>query len=177
MRKALPFLMLAAFLALLLPRMLQSIGQSTVYPEWSTMRSDPLGTKVLYLALERMEGLRVERNFQKWEDLRPRRALYMMMGVSPLLLKESDMLKKLASGGGVVVLALRPATVKAGSRTESLGFLHLPETGLELRSADWKCLAGERRVRGSDRATRDWSRDRLSDPDSSPFASPCRRCR
>ena len=50
MRKLVPFLLLGAFLALLIPRMLQSMAQSGAYPEWSTHRSDPLGAKVLYLA-------------------------------------------------------------------------------------------------------------------------------
>ena len=33
-----------------------------VYPYYSTLRSDPLGTKALYYSLQELPGLRVERN-------------------------------------------------------------------------------------------------------------------
>src|SRR5690242_16610719 len=41
-----------------------------VYPEYSSMRTDPRGTKVLYESLRQLPGLRVQRNFQPL-DLNP----------------------------------------------------------------------------------------------------------
>jgi hypothetical protein len=71
MRKLAPFVLIAGFVALLIPRMMQSMAQGDVYPEWSTMRSDPLGTKVLYLALGRMAGVTVSRSYEPWKEARP----------------------------------------------------------------------------------------------------------
>ncbi|MBL8237568.1 MAG: hypothetical protein JNM66_09130 [Bryobacterales bacterium] len=142
MRKLAPILMLAAFFALLLPRLLQSIAQGDVYPEWSTMRSDPLGLKVLYLALERTGAVQVERNYEPWRQARPRRAQYVMMGASPTLLQDTKDLDKLLSAGGLVLVALRPANAKTVLRTEKLGFLQVTRTEVALKSGDWKCLLG-----------------------------------
>lgn len=144
MRKAAPFLMLAAFFALLLPRMLQSIAQGDVYPEWSTMRSDPLGTKVLFLALKRMGAVEVERNYEPWRESVPKRAQYVLMGASPLLLQDSKELDKLLSAGGMALLALRPAEAKSALRTEKLGFVQATLSEVALQSDTWTCLIGTR---------------------------------
>ena len=142
MRKAAPFLMLAAFVALLVPRMMQSIAQGDVYPEWSTMRSDPLGAKVLYLALQRTGGVAVERNYEPWTQAVPRRALYVLLGVTPSLLRDTKDLSKLLSAGGTVLLALPPSSSKFAARTESVGFVTASRSEIALKSAEWKCLIG-----------------------------------
>lgn len=142
MRKAAPFLMLAAFLALLVPRMTQSMAQSDVYPEFSTMRSDPAGAKVLFLSLERLAAAPVERNYEPWRQLRPAPARYVFLGASPLLLQDRKDLDKLLSAGGSVLIALRPPTANAALRTEKLGFLRATRTELELKGSAWQCLDG-----------------------------------
>lgn len=144
MRKAVPFLMLAAFVALLVPRMMQSIAQGDVYPEWSTMRSDPLGAKVLYLALQRTGGVAVERNYEPWRQAVPRPALYVMLGASPSLLQDTKDLAKLLSAGGTVLLALPPSSAKFAARTEKVGFVTASRSEIALKSDDWKCLMGTR---------------------------------
>lgn len=143
MRKAVPFLLLAVFLALLVPRMMQSIAQGDTYPAWSTMRSDPKGAKVMYLALQRM-GLNVRRNYEPWAELAGVRAEYVLLGVPPLLLQDAKGMEKLLSGGGLALVGLRRASLRTSFCTEKLGFRHLPTQGLELRSDDWRCLEGER---------------------------------
>jgi hypothetical protein len=144
MRKAAPFLMVGAFIALLVPRMLQSIAQGDVYPEWSTMRADPLGTKVLFLALRRTDGISVERNYELWRQSLPKRAQYVLMGASPLILQESKDLEKLLSAGGMVLLALRPAGARSALRTEKLGFIQVTRSEVALKSNEWNCLLGTR---------------------------------
>jgi len=144
MRKAAPFLLIGAFFALLLPRISQSIAQGDVYPEWSTMRSDPLGAKVLYLALQRSGRAQVERNYEALDEVRPKRAQYVLLGVSPLMFQNPKPLERLLTEEGVVLLALRPASGKVGLRTERFGFIQVPRAGLQLRSDEWKCLDGER---------------------------------
>ncbi len=142
MRKLAPFLMLAAFAALLIPRMMQSIAQGDVYPEWSTLRSDPMGAKVLYLSLERMGAVR--RSYEPWKEAAPQRAQYVWMGSSPLLLADTKELEKLLGAGGVAMVVLRPATEKSLLRTEKLGFLQAPKAGLVLKGEEWQCLDGTR---------------------------------
>ncbi|MFN0105265.1 MAG: hypothetical protein ACKV2U_24660 [Bryobacteraceae bacterium] len=144
MRKLAPFLMIGAFLALLVPRMLQSIAQGDVYPEWSTLRADPLGTKALFLALQRTGGSQVERNYEPWRDSVPRRAQYVLMGVSPPVLQDSKQMEKLLSAGGMALLALRPASSKSALRTEKLGFVQVTRTEVALKSDEWTCLLGNR---------------------------------
>ncbi|HEV7867241.1 MAG TPA: hypothetical protein VGO90_06135, partial [Chthoniobacteraceae bacterium] len=42
-----------------------------VYPEYSTLRPDPLGAKAIYEALGAMRGLETHRNFQPLKKLQP----------------------------------------------------------------------------------------------------------
>jgi hypothetical protein len=144
MRKAAPFLLLAAFLVLLVPRMTQSMAQGDVYPEFSTLRSDPLGAKVLFLSLEALAAAPVARNYEPWRQLRPAAVRYVFLGASPLLLQDRKDLDKLLAGGGQVLVALRPPTGRAALRTEKLGFLQVTRTELELKGDAWRCLDGSR---------------------------------
>lgn len=144
MRKAAPFLIVGAFFALLLPRMMQSMAQGDVYPEWSTMRSDPLGAKVLFKALERMGGLAVERSYEPWRVIKPRKAQYVLLGESPLALNDRKDIDRLLSAEGRMLLALRPALSKSSIRTEKFGFVPVSRSEVELRGAQWRCLDGTR---------------------------------
>lgn len=144
MRKLVPFALIAGFVALLIPRMMQSMAQGDVYPEWSTMRSDPLGTKVLYLALGRMQGVAVSRSFESWKETRPQPVLYVVLGASPLMLADKKDVDKLVSGGGRLLVAAVPSRGKSALRTEKLGFVPVARGMVELRSEEWKCLLGER---------------------------------
>ena len=40
-----------------------------VYPAYSSLRSDPLGTRALYESLENIDGIAVHRNYQLLESL------------------------------------------------------------------------------------------------------------
>ena len=144
MRKLAPFVLIAGFVALLIPRMMQSMAQGDVYPEWSTMRSDPLGTKVLYLALGRMAGVTVSRSYEPWKEARPQRALYVAMGASPLMISDTKDVERLLSAGGTLLLAAAPSRGKSALRTEKLGFVSAGRGKVELRAAEWNCLIGER---------------------------------
>ncbi len=142
MRRAVPFLMIGLFGALLLPRLMQSMAQGDVYPEWSTLRSDPRGAKVLYVALERMAP--VSRLYERWQEAAPRRAAYVFLGASPLVLQDQKDIDRLLSGGGTLLLALAPAGPKSTLRTERLGFVSKSRGTVVLRSEDWRCLDGTR---------------------------------
>jgi hypothetical protein len=142
MRKPAPFLLIAAFFAALIPPMMQSMAQSDAYPEWSTLRSDPLGAKVLYLSLERLGGVAVSRNYEPWKETRPARALYVMLGVSPLFVQDANELERLTSAGGEILAAVVPSKAKSALRTDKLGFVSAGQGVVELKSAEWSCLDG-----------------------------------
>jgi len=67
MRKSAPFIILSVCLALFaaglthLFKLRFDVGD--IYPEYSSLRSDPLGTMALYESLERIHGLSVRRDF------------------------------------------------------------------------------------------------------------------
>jgi len=142
MRKAVPFLMIGAFGALLLPRLMQSMAQGDVYPEWSTLRSDPRGAKVLYRALERL--VPVSRGYERWQEAPPRRATYVFLGASPLMLQDRKEIDRLLSGGGALLLAMAPPDPKAVLRTERLGFVRKSRGTVVLLADDWRCVEGTR---------------------------------
>jgi len=142
MRRILPLVFLFAFLALLLPRMMESMAQGDVYPDYSTLRSDPRGAKVLYESLRRTTG-NVSRNYEAWTSLDGGNAHYVLLGASPLVLKEDKDFESILRGGGVLLIALAPASSKANIRTEKMGFIHNVR-GLDLRGELWKCVIGDR---------------------------------
>jgi hypothetical protein len=141
MRRLLPLVFLFAFFALLLPRMMESMARGDVYPDYSTLRSDPYGAKVLFESLRRTTG-NVARNYEAWTTLDGVNAHYVLLGASPLVLKEEKDFGPILSGGGVLLIALAPASSKSNIRTEKMGFIH-NVGGLELRGELWKCVIGD----------------------------------
>jgi uncharacterized protein DUF4350 len=84
-----------------------------VYPPYSSLRADPLGTKVLHDALERLPGLSVRRNLLALPGLeRPGETALLLLGEAPLLDVQDpstlDGLESIALHGGRVVVALLP---------------------------------------------------------------------
>ena len=85
------------------------------YPEYSTNRVDPLGTRALYEALGRMEGVTVERHFQSLNKLQgaPGSTL-ILSGLDTRLFNSSlaydaEAVGRFAADGGRVVIALNPS--------------------------------------------------------------------
>lgn len=94
-----------------------AIGE--VYPEYSSLRSDPLGSKLLFDSLQGLPGIRVERNYLPPEYLPEHGATILFLG-SSLAAPAVDLkqLERAASRGNRIVVALRltkspqPAEVK-----------------------------------------------------------------
>ncbi len=107
-----------------------------VYPHYSTLRSDPLGTKALYYSLQELPSLRVERNVRPLRYLGeepsavlkhrdddpnptgdPEAAAVFYLNASPyewpFLLSEPEAvrLETLMNRGGRIILAFEPTTV------------------------------------------------------------------
>ena len=47
------------------------IEKGDVFPPYSSLRADPLGTRALYDSLEQLPGIRIDRHFQPLEDMAP----------------------------------------------------------------------------------------------------------
>jgi hypothetical protein len=54
-----------------------------VYPEYSSLRADPLGTKALYAALGDLPGIDVQRNFKPLEKLQPEKPVTLVFAGVP----------------------------------------------------------------------------------------------
>jgi hypothetical protein len=82
-----------------------------VYPSSSSLRTDPLGTKVLYDALREVPGLSVSRNYQTLDKIaNPAGAtvFYVGIGNGPLQQDDADNLNALVNNGARLVVAMEP---------------------------------------------------------------------
>jgi hypothetical protein len=75
-----------------------------VYPEYSTLRADPDGSKLLFESLARLPGLTVTRNFLPVQSLGINGSTVVLLGLREL---DPDVMEKLAKRGNRVVAALR----------------------------------------------------------------------
>jgi hypothetical protein len=83
-----------------------------VYPPFSSLRSDPMGTRALYGSLSEMSGLTVERLYKQRTQLSPDDVLF-VLGVdaiawSALKPRELDEYEKLVTRGGRLVIGFLP---------------------------------------------------------------------
>jgi hypothetical protein len=86
----------------------RQLAGGAVYPEYSSLRADPEGGKLLFDALGKLPGITVERNFMPLSALPEKHAALLMIGVEPQSLNsESELqtLGELAYAGNRVVLA------------------------------------------------------------------------
>ena len=82
-----------------------------VYPEFSSLRTDRMGTKLLYDSLARLPGVTVERNLLPMEFLPREGAVLLLLGAQPLAVNwnEAQLLQaaeRYARRGNRVVLAM-----------------------------------------------------------------------
>lgn len=145
----------------------QELAGGSVYPEYSSLRADPDGCKLLFDALARLPGLSVERNLLPLSGLQVKHAVVFFIGADPRAFdtEGSDLtrLETLARTGNRVVVTfryerslsrlempriekawdVRVATDKSGPRFHP--FFFLASKGWEpVRQAGAKILAMER---------------------------------
>jgi hypothetical protein len=95
------------------------------YPQYSSMRADPLGTRALWESVNQLQGVTASRNFADLKFLEGnRRKTLILAGLSAKDFNESHALNTraltlFASGGGRVIIALEPK-IKEG-RLERVG--------------------------------------------------------
>ncbi len=84
-----------------------------VYPEYSSLRTDPMGTKLLFDSLARLPGVTVARNYLPLDVLGENGAVF-LLGLIPGSFGEDDeglqRIERLARSGHRVVLAMAPPT-------------------------------------------------------------------
>jgi hypothetical protein len=77
-----------------------------VYPEYSSLRADPLGSKLLFDTLARIPGVTVSRNFTALDELEPGTTV-LLLGWRPAgLAEDAGTLRKTAERGVRVVAAM-----------------------------------------------------------------------
>ncbi len=87
-----------------------------VYPPYSSLRADPLGTKALHDSLGLLPAVKVRRHFEPLTKLRdPRQTTLLVFGVEPMELSfldpvEVKELEAVPAGGGRMVIGLAPAS-------------------------------------------------------------------
>ncbi|MBX7258929.1 MAG: DUF4350 domain-containing protein [Candidatus Hydrogenedentes bacterium] len=113
--------MFAAFFAGAAHLFLLRYEVGDVYPPYSTLRSDPLGTKALYEALERIPSITTERNTRDMKRLSvsPPPTVF-ILGVPPELAwweetqQSADALAAIMHAGGRLVVAFAPTRTYSG---------------------------------------------------------------
>jgi hypothetical protein len=93
-----------------------------IFPPYSTLRSDPLGSKAFYRSLERLEGVTVIRHYRKLEaleDTEPSTIFFLGLSSAELQSLSSDALHRLLAKGHRVVLSLHPVRGRARADEEN----------------------------------------------------------
>jgi hypothetical protein len=101
---ALAVALAAVFLGGLVALFTADFAGGEVYPEYSTLRADPAGAKLLFESLTRLPGLTVTRNFMPVQSLAASGVTVVLLGLREL---DPPELEKLAARGNRVVAALR----------------------------------------------------------------------
>ena len=79
-----------------------------VYPEYSSLRADPLGAKLLYDTVERVPGMRVSRNFGPLDEIAAP-GVVLLLGWDPAsAAEEAAALERRAARGLRIAIALHP---------------------------------------------------------------------
>ena len=89
----------------------QELAGGAVYPEYSSLRADPDGCKLLFDALARLPGISVDRNLLPLSGSQARDAVVLVIGVVPQSFDAEEdglpSLEMLARAGNRIVVAFR----------------------------------------------------------------------
>jgi hypothetical protein len=106
-------LLAAAFAAGVLYLFGVEFATGDVYPEYSSLRADPMGTRLLYESLARLPGIATSRNYLPLETLRENDATLLMLALDPKSFSEDsadsatlESIEQFARRGNRVVAAM-----------------------------------------------------------------------
>lgn len=162
-------LALAFFAGLLILVANNRIARGDFHPPYSTLRSDPLGLRVLHNALEKLPGIRVERSLEPASRLQAGGNTVLILpavnledGAHLNLLRTAD---ELARGGATVVILLSPVSNYI-REVDAVG----ENRRAEARRREAERMAERDRLREEERQRRakNAPRDEKSDPAGDP---------
>lgn len=122
--------LLSVFAYYLLNMMTHRFEEGSVFPAYSSQRSDPIGTRAYFESLNRMPGLQVKKNFEDWDMLRKLEpgALF-IFGIRDfkafLTMREHQVLRDLVEQGWRLVVSCHSGTSQV-SDTSFSSFRNLP---------------------------------------------------
>ena len=99
-----------------------------VYPEYSSLRTDPVGSKLLFDSLARLPGLTVTRNYVPLEYAPLSHATVLLLAIKPSALRDQQLigrLELLAAQGNRVVAAFTPQSDKQAGDLSGLAAWHI----------------------------------------------------
>jgi hypothetical protein len=118
-------LLLAGFAAGVLYLFGVQFASGEVYPEYSSLRSDPGGSKLLFDALARMPAIGTARNYVPLDFVRETRAAILVLGIDPVaFVTDSEMqlrIERLARQGNRMVVAMN---LSHGTKAPATGSLY-----------------------------------------------------
>jgi len=85
-----------------------------IYPPYSSLRADPLGTRILFESLAACDGIEVSRNYDALGEIAsPERTTLLFLGGdtrldAPMVEGETQMLQRFVLRGGRIVVTMRP---------------------------------------------------------------------
>ena len=88
----------------------RDLAEGAVDPEYSSMRADPDGSKLLFDGLLRLPGIAVQRNFLPLSGLSEKHSVILLIGVAPQSLsaiEELQSLEGLAAAGNRIIVTFR----------------------------------------------------------------------
>lgn len=117
------FVLTGLFCLLMTNLFLLRFKAGDIYPPYSSLRSDPLGTKALFIAMKKLDAVIVRRNFQPVRLLESTdKTCFFFMGVPTgkhhvISREEYNRIKQLIDKGNRLVIALRPVNPESFSRS------------------------------------------------------------
>ncbi len=114
--------LLAIFIFGIIQLLLLRFKSGDVYPPYSSLRSDPLGTRVFYESLRRLNKLVVKRNYRSFTDMKfdeNTTVLHLGASVSDWEFVAEDYIKtfdRLAYSGSRLVISFRPVVKKSSEK-------------------------------------------------------------
>jgi hypothetical protein len=138
----------------------EQFSTGDVYPEYSSLRSDPMGSRLLYESLARVPGLKVTRNYLPLPYFPEASATLLLVATSPDLLRETEFLRLMERVAGrghrvVITCAGVPAGVEALAlqTTWQVRLATVSRQAYFAEAKDWKTLETEGdRIRAVERA-------------------------
>ena len=120
-----------------------SIGD--VYPEYSSLRSDPVGSRLLFESLSRLPGITIERNYLPLGYFPGDSATVLLLGTRLALLHESEfvrLVERVAGRGHRVVIALGELPVYSSGQAFPWDVRLDSKRAYFAQAKDWKALEG-----------------------------------